>query len=53
MVFIDQVSRKFADRRASFTDAVSFVLMKRYRIRTAFSFDGHFLMAGVEVLGLP
>lgn len=44
--------RKYADQRVSFTDCVSFVLMKRRRIRTAFTFDKHFLHAGFEVIGL-
>ncbi|MEK7269723.1 MAG: PIN domain-containing protein [Planctomycetota bacterium] len=38
--------RKFADQRVSFTDCVSFALMKRHRIRRAFAFDVHFAYAG-------
>jgi len=41
--------RKFADQGVSFTDCVSFALMTRYRIRTAFSFDRHFLLAGFQI----
>jgi uncharacterized protein len=41
--------RKYADQNVSFTDCVSFVLMKRQEIKLAFSFDRHFLMAGFEV----
>lgn len=37
---------KFADQKVSFTDCVSFVLMKRYRLHFAFSFDRHFELAG-------
>ncbi len=44
--------RKFADQRVSFTDCISFVLMKRFRIRTAFTFDQHFARAGFEVIPL-
>ena len=44
--------RKFADQRISFTDCVSFALMRRRRIRTAFTFDRHFRLAGFEVIGL-
>ena len=44
--------RKFADQRISFTDCVSFALMRRHRIRTAFTFDRHFRLAGFEVVGL-
>jgi hypothetical protein len=38
--------RKFADQRVSFTDCVSFSLMRRRLIREVFSFDEHFLRAG-------
>jgi hypothetical protein len=30
---------KFADQKLSFTDCISFALMSRYRIQTAFGFD--------------
>ncbi len=40
---------KFADQRVSFTDCVSFVLMRRYGIERAFTFDRHFAAAGLEV----
>jgi len=38
--------RKFADQGVSFTDCVSFALMKRHRIHLAFCFDHHFSTAG-------
>ena len=41
---------KFADQRVSFTDCVSFVLMRRHRLERAFTFDRHFADAGFEVL---
>jgi uncharacterized protein len=41
---------KFADQRVSFTDCVSFVLMRRHRLESAFSFDRHFTDAGFEVV---
>ena len=41
---------KYADHRISFTDCVSFVLMKRFRIATAFTFDRHFALAGWRVI---
>jgi uncharacterized protein len=44
--------RKYADQDISFTDCVSFALMRRRRIRTAFTFDRHFKLAGFEVIGL-
>jgi predicted nucleic acid-binding protein len=40
---------KYADQNVSFTDCVSFVLMQKHGIRTAFSFDRHFAMAGFDV----
>ena len=41
---------KFADQQVSFTDCTSFVLMKRERIRRAFTFDADFQRAGFSVL---
>lgn len=35
----------------SAVDAVSFVLMRRERIRTAFAFDHHFAAAGFRLVG--
>jgi predicted nucleic acid-binding protein len=40
---------KLADQRVSFTDCVSFALMKRHRLRRAFTFDRHFAAAGFQV----
>jgi predicted nucleic acid-binding protein len=40
--------RKFADQAVSFTDCISFALMKQHRIRQAFTFDRHFELAGFE-----
>jgi len=37
---------RFSDQRVSFTDCISFVLMRRYRVQIAFSFDRHFETAG-------
>ena len=42
--------RKYADQEVSFTDCVSFALMKRYKIQTAFTFDRHFQLAGWKVI---
>ena len=44
--------RKFSDLQISFTDCVSFAIMKRRKIRTAFTFDRRFADAGFEVIGL-
>jgi uncharacterized protein len=40
---------KLADQRVSFTDCVSFVLMRRARLTRVFGFDRHFRDAGFEV----
>lgn len=37
---------KFFDQGVGFTDAVSFALMRRHRIKRAFTFDRHFADAG-------
>ena len=42
--------RQFADPEISFTDYLSFALMKRNRIRKAFTFDKHYKIAGFETL---
>jgi predicted nucleic acid-binding protein len=39
---------KFADQEVSFTDCVSFALMRRHGLNRAFTFDRHFLDAGFE-----
>jgi predicted nucleic acid-binding protein len=44
-----ELLEKFADQRVSFTDCVSFVLMRRQRLTRAFTFDRHFADAGFEV----
>jgi len=42
----EDILRKYQDQDFSFTDAVSFVVMKQLRIPEAFSFDQHFVTAG-------
>ena len=42
---------RFADQRFSLTDAVSFEIMRRQRLTTAFAFDQDFVTAGFELLG--
>ena len=44
---------KYSDQRLSFTDAVSFALMRRHGIRRVFGFDRHFAMAGFELWSPP
>lgn len=40
---------KFADQKVSYTDCISFVLMKHHKIKKAFSFDHHFHVAGFDL----
>lgn len=41
---------KYADNEVSYTDCISFVLMKEHRIARVFSFDRHFKNAGFILL---
>lgn len=41
--------RKYADQSISFTDCISFVLMKKRKISRIFSFDHHFHLAGFQL----
>lgn len=58
MVHIDQaffqeawaVFVRHKDKFYSLTDCASFVVMKRFRIRKALTFDKHFIQAGFEKL---
>ncbi len=42
----ENILRKYHDQDFSYTDAVSFAVMKQYGIVQAFSFDQHFTTAG-------
>lgn len=44
-----RMMRKFADQGVSFTDCLSFALMKRHRIHWVFGFDRHFSAAGFRL----
>jgi uncharacterized protein len=46
-----RVFRKYAGQNVSFTDCVSFVLMRRHGITRAFTFDHHFARAGFHTIG--
>lgn len=46
------IIRKYTDKRFSYTDATSFVVMERLGLRTAFAFDPHFRQYGFRVIGL-
>jgi predicted nucleic acid-binding protein len=41
---------KFVDQSIGFVDCLSFALMRRHRIPTAFSFDRHFESAGFPLV---
>lgn len=41
--------RRYADQQVSFTDCVSFVLMRAHDIKDVFTFDRHFALAGFNV----
>ncbi len=43
---VEEILARYIDQDFSYTDAVSFVIMKRHKIREAFCFDKHFLTAG-------
>ena len=44
------ILRKYQDQDFSYTDAVSFALMKQNSIKQAFSFDEHFFTAGFKLI---
>ena len=44
-----ELFESFADQGVSFTDAVSFAVMRRLSIDRAFTFDRHFALAGFEL----
>lgn len=44
-----RLMQKYADQGISFTDCLSFALMKRNRIRLVFGFDHHFSAAGFSI----
>lgn len=41
---------RYSDQMVSFTDCISFVLMKEYKIKRVFTFDKHFELAGFQVI---
>jgi uncharacterized protein len=41
--------KKYADQSISFTDCISFCIMRKHRVKEAFSFDRHFRFAGFSV----
>jgi predicted nucleic acid-binding protein len=47
---IERWLRRFTDPDLSFTDAVSFEVMRRRKLRRALALDQHFAVAGYEVV---
>ena len=46
----EDILRQYQDQDFSYTDAVSFVVMKQYEITQAFCFDKHFVTAGFTAI---
>ena len=46
-----QTMLRYEDQDLSFTDAISFVVMQREGLQTAFSFDAHFRLPGFALFG--
>lgn len=46
----EDILRQYKDQDFSYTDAVSFALMKHYGITQAFCFDKHFVTAGFTII---
>lgn len=46
----EKILIKYEDQDFSYTDTVSFAIMKRFNIKKAFCFDKHFKIAGFETI---
>ena len=44
-----ELLEKYADQKVSFTDCISFALIKEHKLKQVFSFDAHFSRAGFQV----
>ena len=44
-----ELFKKYDDKDLSYTDCTSFALMKRLKVQTAFTFDGHFQQVGFMI----
>ncbi|MFH0787218.1 MAG: PIN domain-containing protein [Pseudomonadota bacterium] len=49
-IMAGEILRKYSDQNFTYTDAVSFALMKQQGIQEAFSFDRHFTVAGFKLI---
>lgn len=47
----EELLAQYSDHAFSYVDAISFVTMRRLRIREAFAFDSDFVVAGFELFG--
>jgi predicted nucleic acid-binding protein len=45
-----EIIRHYADKEFSFTDAVSFAVMRAHEIKSAFTFDSHFRQFGLTTI---
>jgi len=45
-----EIIKRYRDKKFSLTDAVSFVIMERMDLKTAFTYDRHFAQYGWQVL---
>ncbi|MFZ0612074.1 MAG: PIN domain-containing protein [Desulfobacterales bacterium] len=45
-----QFFSKYADQHVSFTDCITFALMRREKVNRVFTFDGHFRLAGFQLI---
>lgn len=45
-----QILEGYKDHRLSFADALSFAVMEKLKIKDAFTYDRHFLIAGFNVI---
>ena len=41
---------KYSDKKVGFTDAISFLIMKEFNVKSVFTFDDHFVMAGFQLV---
>jgi len=46
----EKILEKYQDQDFSYTDAVSFALMRELKIGKAFAFDRHFVTAGFVII---